>query len=663
MEVSGNKSMTPETTIRALVCERCWNTPFSADAFHKAWKASDSSDAYSYAVTWNELQDSANRGCNWCKFLSAEIPSYVSVVAQGSTPDPQQNFDVKVRFIESKAGESPSSCNTIGVEIDGVFPFRLEVCTAHDDSAAWYIKARDALRRVSAPTSYIQALECLAVCADHDLCPKPAPTTLPTRLVDCSDPKHPRLVTTGRAQGTFAALSYVWGTSQPHCTRMDNIETYMRGIDICLIPQTIKDAIASTHKLGLQYLWVDALCIIQDDRQDKRSEIRHMRHYYEDAYVALTAASAPTVNDGFLQDRPAPSGSFSLPFRCPDGVLGTMSSHSPEPERTEPVDTRAWCLEERLIPPRTLRYTSTTLQYTCRTHIMNVGDSNISMFRRDMQLPLVMFRAPNTSELSRTDQREILDAWGTVLAAYTERALTHPQDRFIAVSGIVDLFSKFWGETYVAGLWRDNLLEGLLWQQGDLKNLPPRPKTYRAPSWSWGAVDGRITPAFAMHFWGEDKPECEILECEVELAKDDHPFGEVTGGQLRVRALLKKVLWNPRGWKIYDASDEAAGAGSQCSQAGLVAWEQNNAEPLGSAYPDSAEDASMDKSEVFALPIRSSVSVSQCVQGLIVVPGVSLDDMACYRRVGVFEIPMAEPLKQVQVQAWLQGDIRVITIL
>lgn len=192
------------------------------------------------------------------------------------------------------------SCSESLQSLVRLFSIKSNVITylmpASGDNAARYVKARDVLQKLSVPESYDLALGCLAVCANHKVCPKPAPTTLPTRVLDCSDARRPRLVATNGAQGTFAALSYVWGMPQPNCTKSDNIETYLQGIPIQLIPHTIKDAITSVRKLGLQYLWVDAFCIIQDSRDDKRNEIAQMRHYYEDAYVTLIAASAPTVN-------------------------------------------------------------------------------------------------------------------------------------------------------------------------------------------------------------------------------------------------------------------------------------------------------------------------------------------------------------------------------
>ncbi|KIJ39461.1 hypothetical protein M422DRAFT_143567, partial [Sphaerobolus stellatus SS14] len=346
---------------------------------------------------------------------------------------------------------------------------------------------------------------------------------------------------------SYAALSYVWGEEQPYSTKTDNIDSYIRGIDAPLIPQTIKDAITTTHVFGIRYLWVDSLCILQDSREDIAREIAQMRDIFERAYLTIIAASAQKVSEGFLQDRPVLTQNYiRLPFFCPDGKVGTImllfQLNWDHDHKQEPVNNRAWCLEERLLSPRAMIYTSHTLQYHCYTSTINVG-STIS--------PSVMERLPSMMNGFQPSYGEIIgqesamdielaNAWTEIIQDYTRRALTKPGDRLLACSGLAAKFGRFWRGKYLAGLWEHKLITFLLWKK-DYQGLSPRPTKYRAPSWSWAAIDGSVLlhsvyDDIAVPGQGADVEKCEILYYEVTLENELRPFGQVTGGMLKVRS-------------------------------------------------------------------------------------------------------------------------------
>lgn len=218
---------------------------------------------------------------------------------------------------------------------------------------------------------------------------------LPTRLIDCADPTHPRLVSTHRQRGKYLTLSYVWGGDQVHKTTTSNISVYESGINLALLPATIRDAINVTHALGYRFLWVDSLCIVQDSEEDKRREIGRMHHIYRYAHLTIIAASAQKVDEGFLQDRPPPQqldlgalrsgGDITLPFICPTstttsqvgtihiipirlGRVYTLGLRWPYySSNPGPISTRAWCMQEYLMSPRSLIFTPRTLQFRCQT--------------------------------------------------------------------------------------------------------------------------------------------------------------------------------------------------------------------------------------------------------------------------------------------------------
>ncbi|KAF7527685.1 hypothetical protein G7054_g10419 [Neopestalotiopsis clavispora] len=150
-----------------------------------------------------------------------------------------------------------------------------------------------------------------------------------------------------------------------------NVSDYpTHGIDIRVLGQTIRDAIQVTHRLCIEYLWVDALCIIQDSDEDKANELAQMGNIHRDAYLTIIASSATKASTGFLETRtPAPEYEehLRLPFHCRDGRIGSIFVYAQDSPASayntmkEPANSCAWCFQERLLSPRKLVYASDTV--------------------------------------------------------------------------------------------------------------------------------------------------------------------------------------------------------------------------------------------------------------------------------------------------------------
>lgn len=146
------------------------------------------------------------------------------------------------------------------------------------------------------------------------------------------------------------------------------------------LPLTIQDAVIVTRQIGLKYLWVDALCIIQDSVEDKDAEIRRMAQIYMDSFLTICAASASSSDDGFLAPKPSPRSlepdsvpyQFQLPIACPDGgvdVVGVEYCIWDNGTSPEPLDHRAWAYQEQILSRRTLTYGMSTLTWRCEKGI------------------------------------------------------------------------------------------------------------------------------------------------------------------------------------------------------------------------------------------------------------------------------------------------------
>ncbi|KAI0639274.1 heterokaryon incompatibility protein-domain-containing protein [Trametes polyzona] len=531
--------------------ERDTVTPRSPAAHHRP----PYSGGYAYSLTERTLRHRATRGCLWCRHLAelfdpselTDRPLHIRVGRppySRYTPEGAQVVEIQYHVHDKKLGWLQALA----------YERHLGVYATADDPAAAYVVARPNLLDVGSERAFVLTKACIEECMrTHEHCR--ALTTfsrsiaLPTRLIDCTDPNHPRLVHTDGARGAYLALSYVWGGEQPHRTTTENLSTYLSGIDIELLPATIRDAIHVTHSLRYQLLWIDSLCIIQNSKEDKHREMARMRNIYRNAALTIIAASASSVQEGFLQDCEEVPPSLTLPFICPAvpgqpkskvGTIHLVAMDSPYPPDPEPVDKRAWCLQERLVSPRSLIFSSQTLQFRCQTTTVKVGGAIHDTALNSARLPDVLLQPEPPRVVCGSEAWwGVWRAWREAVLSYAGRKVSFASDKLVACAGLAEEFHRVLGSDYLAGLWRDSLLLDLLWIATyfafDVHDKTPRrPPSYRAPSWSWAALDQQIGCS-ARHFVSPSidfDALVELIDAGVLPADDTLPFGEVVGGSL-----------------------------------------------------------------------------------------------------------------------------------
>ncbi|KAM7214835.1 hypothetical protein V8F06_009743 [Rhypophila decipiens] len=244
-------------------------------------------------------------------------------------------------------------------------------------------------------------------------------------------------------------------------------------------------------KLGIEYLWVDALCILQDDAHDKSVEIANMPNIHRNSTLTIAPASASAVTQGLLAERAYPGNApaFLLPYRgrAGDGndsqqVLGNIFLSSAIKETEEPLHTRGWTLQERLLSPRTLEFG--THQTRCIRQQLNPGPcdgwreqaeySNSRQDRLDLRVlqvnfdSLLEYQEGSTSSSGRfvpgsDEYAEGVDNWSNLVGMYSRRNLTQPTDRILAISGITARYGSILKDQYVCGMWLGTLRSALGW--------------------------------------------------------------------------------------------------------------------------------------------------------------------------------------------------------
>jgi hypothetical protein len=288
----------------------------------------------------------------------------------------------------------------------------------------------------------------------------------------------------GSATGKYATLSYCWGATQSLAltTEMIKPRIFMSkrsSFSMNALPPTLRDAITICRKLGIQYIWIDALCIVQDSPvgEDWQRESSVMDQIYGNAEIRIAASAASDTSKGVL--RPPSelrSGVRSVPYtiiRDMKRYDGTVSAqfYPYDVDDQQPLSSRAWAFQEYLLSPRLLAYQGKQLAWECATKKVYANwPTNIERIKK----------------IQRTERR-----WEDFVEYFTRCHLTFDEDRLAALAGYAkssdtsaSLEQAARGSPaneYLAGIWVSQVTEHLLWY---IKDATPRarPADYRAPT-------------------------------------------------------------------------------------------------------------------------------------------------------------------------------------
>lgn len=359
----------------------------------------------------------------------------------------------------------------------------------------------------------------------------------------------------------YAALSYCWGGDQAYKTTKANRQAYYQESGIphdALAPfKTITDAIYVARLLGLSYLWIDSLCIVQDDDEDKGREIGKMQDIYAGAYVTISAACAATCRDGFLDSMDDNSEDFEMDYPCIDDTVGAVfltKDQMTSDRDPQPIDARAWTFQEYFLSPRVLVFERRKVRWSCFTAVHEDGGHDNDSG----------FKLLNSEKLTQLSPDELNQEWAWAVERFARRYLTVQSDKLPAMAGVAARFSsRFGGSRYCAGVWEARLAQQLAWDAswGNARSVRQPRRLQHAPTWSWASIDGYIV--FAGHDGGTEVRGLEFEDYARTLVSEDAPFGAVSAATLVVRARVQRATWesgssirpdaNLRGFDGYEA--------------------------------------------------------------------------------------------------------------
>lgn len=310
---------------------------------------------------------------------------------------------------------------------------------------------------------------------------------LPTRLIDVQAfPVYLAVtsedITTTKEPQRYLALSYCWGESNDAAkTTTENLHDRRNGIDTKSLPQTIQDAIQLTKAMGIRYLWVDALCIIQNQEDFHQQAIR-IGSYYNHAYC-LISATGSADSDGGLFTKPTldsyTTTSGTIFVDEPSNISWGLYSARPH----TPTMTRGWCLQERVLSPRIIHFTDGAAIWQCRgvSSASDICPNEYSKLSLDCEK---IFQVKYSGIHDTSAERAMLEWWPDLVESYQYMKLTYEDDRLVAIHGLGSQLGLRHSDSYFGGVFLSHLAQGLLWRAA--RNHDGRKSTC-CPTWSWGA--------------------------------------------------------------------------------------------------------------------------------------------------------------------------------
>lgn len=360
---------------------------------------------------------------------------------------------------------------------------------------------------------------------------------LPTRLIRIQPNEKgdtPRLsLQNSRAVppgSQYVALSYCWGDYKPACmtTQFDDKDSIP--LEWSDLPRTFQDAATFTLHLGIEFLWIDSICIIQGDSKDWNHEAPKMNAVYKNSYVTLAGLCGYDSRNGLrtISMKETSRPIVQLQTAQATHVLYSRMCHYLDTEIRENADSisrhccpypllnRAWTYQERIVSSRVIFFTESEMIYQCRYHVTcecgssrdYYGDNSETISRLNKsEIWSATTRTPDLgpdcprSSISQTLCRDVARIWReNVVREYSKLIVSEIRDRLPAVGALAKQFQDARPhEEYLAGLWSGTLLEDLLWvctrdpfNKQDLNNNENLARYDGLPTWTWASVRGAV---------------------------------------------------------------------------------------------------------------------------------------------------------------------------
>lgn len=467
-------------------------------------------------------------------------------------------------------------------------------------------------------------------------------------------------------------LSHCWGTHSTLRLLLSNIADFKIAIPLEDLSKVYQNALMVTARIGFHYLWIDSLCIIQDNIGDWRAEAANMGEIYRNGVCNIAAtgfkdgASGLFVNRNTKRMLPltitlftnvALHGKIVVPRGPYILVDGDFLKRNIE---QAPLNRRAWVVQERLLSPRTLHFGSQQVFYECIQRIyseiyvsgfpdgMNDLPAKLNLWSLENGTQRPQERDDSWSLTSRlrtplTLYERLHMTWGAIVGSYTMGSLTVKEDKLIAVAGLAKSIHQHIRCTYFAGLWEDRFLDQLLWAvASSLSNGAHLP--LNAPSWTWASTTAPVwIPLYPLEL---DKTVPIMLatldNVSVTLVHGDQ-FGLIEEGHVLITGNLGMMFTTSSKWGLRDQSIlTAALEGIEVTKIDFDLWFHHNRPSHGICHlvrevRNKIEPLIQHSNLFFIMPIKTGRHIvvdNPEVYGLLLEP--VLNSKGTFRKIGIF---------------------------
>jgi Heterokaryon incompatibility protein (HET) len=605
------------------------------------------------------LQESAVRGCPLCvilagtvdaDFLPPDVRRRTQTCLRRGILDPHENRSPEEM---EEAEISPLSSFALYVGIDDISHGQFfQVPHPWCSGQLWDLHVVRLI--ISAGDRYLPPLlasptddvslgaQWLADCLkNHSKCAGFASLHVPTRLlylsafqesdldfqlIESADlPRYPSLI--------YATLSHCWGCvpeSAPWKTTTINVHQHRKRIEHKSMTETFRDAVQICRALGINYLWIDSLCIIQDSQEDWEQEAGLIGNVYMGSLINLAACSSKDGQGGCRRDfhnsgRTEASRYYDL------GIAGSkfrLFERRPrswdDTYKATHLHKRGWVVQERELAPRAIHYCKDTVLWECKT---SKASSELPWFemRSKDQEPDLLFNSladaePYDDSLANPFYKSLdisptsralgmRHYWFSLVEEYSEKLLSRESDRLPALDGLAQASSDPIKGPYLAGIWREEMPSALLWRiTTPVEKQSHNPSDFqstRIPSWSWASAGYGVTydsqKSWIAHNAHNNiqyvQRECDFESFSIRDAqiqtRTHHCTSEILGGSLLCSGLIfrltvgkvkEKYLWSNQFVSV-------------CS---------HDHSTVGILYPDMVVNR-LEVSHIFFTPVRSEL--------------------------------------------------------
>ncbi|KAG4253965.1 hypothetical protein FPRO04_06699 [Fusarium proliferatum] len=531
---------------------------------------------------YESIATAAKNGCRICHYLRSKLPSEdLKAIEYEAKWGNAWEFHWEIEFYEVGTGPSVDDhrarvLSDWGVFVDvsssskpptGYDQF-LDIVAADRSSEPTRVRTEfPPLRDIPDNTGHQDvarlAKRWLQTCRDRHECGSASEDGwYPKRLIHVGDEQHsPRLIISEneRPEGCYAALSHCWGEDPKFLMlRSDNLFGFCREIQLPNLPASFRDTIMTCRRIGIPYIWIDSLCILQSglgSHEDWLSHSEDMHLVYHNCALNISIDVSGNPHGGafrsrdptYLQDcyvwspfYTPPKSSSESEHNIGDGsespdiwnICSIFTADDFSWARVDlPLSSRAWVFQERLLSPRTLHFGSDRISWECDrsrnlTEYLPEGVNDDRWYGFDCL-------AQNAFNVRQ--KGDIFTYYYDLVFPYMTRQLSHPDDdKLVAFAAVARRCISWFGSEYYAGIFHSTMPQGLLWEMSPVGRLG-RSEVYRAPSWSWASLDCRVRYDILDD---EGTVLADVVNVTVELVDPNNQFGQVKSASLTLTGPL-----------------------------------------------------------------------------------------------------------------------------